>query len=359
MVSYFSLRDDSTECLEGWIYKANTAGALSDCSLIVPTFKRPSEIIVLMQALARLPDIPFEVIIVDGSPNQETETSLKHWAIERDLPFDLIYISSPAGLTRQRNVGIEACRGEFIFFLDDDCLPYPNYFLSLQQAFHKDTSGEVGAVGATIINEMDLPLHIRWRLRFALGIVPRGEPRKYYSMGTSVPTTLAKPFTGTREVDIVPGGASAYRRIVLEQHRFSRFFYGYAQGEDLEISLRIGRQWKLLWSGDARTEHHHAPGGRPPSREKGRMDICNRFFIWKRHTHPIRLIDYVRFAADVLYIGLYDLVSFMVRPKHSEYLSHAAGIIYGSVECLLRPPLYQEPPVKREYKFHLIDLQQN
>src|SRR5204863_2293763 len=134
----------------------------------------------------------------------------------------------------------------------------PGYFRAIRDVFANDAAHEVGAVAATLINEMDRPLSWRWRLRFWLRIVPRGEPGRYYPMATSVPRGLMRPFTGTRPTDIFPGAAFACRREVLDRHRFSDFFDGYCQGEDVEMSMRIGREWKLLWCGDAHADHQPA-----------------------------------------------------------------------------------------------------
>jgi len=174
-------------------------------------------------------------------------------------------------------------------------------------------------------------------------------------MATSVPHCLAAPFRGVREVDIVPGGAAAYRREVFEAERFSLFFDGYSQGEDLEMSLRVRRGWRLLWCGDAPVGHYHAGGGRPDPRWKGRMEVRNRFFIWKRHTPEASWGDRVRFWADIVYILAWDLVLAVARwdPSH---LDHAAGVAGGAIECIVRPPRYVEPPVRREYDVDFVEL---
>src|SRR5690606_24729970 len=145
-----------------------------------------------------------------------------------------------------------------------------------------DAPERIAAVCGTIVNEMNKSrLSLRWRLRFLLRLVPRGEPGRYYPTATSVPKNRLTPFTGVREIDIVPGGAAAYRRKALERHRFSDFFTGYSQGEDLEYSMRLRREWEIRWCGDAHVLHNHAPSGRPPRFAHGRMAVRNRFFIWK------------------------------------------------------------------------------
>ena len=334
--------------LPGWHQPAARPPALADCSLVVATYRRPAGLVTLLQQIQGLPDPPAEVVVVDGSPEHETGAPLAAWARAVELPFELRYVRSPAGLTRQRNVGIDATTGALVFFLDDDCEPLPGYFTAMRAVFHSDPGAAIAAVAGTTINELDQPVPRRWRIRFALGLVPRGEPGRYYPMATSVPLGLARPFTGTRPTDVLPGAAFACRRAALEQCRFSQFFDGYSQGEDLEMSRRLARNGELRWCGDARAIHRKATGGRPPSFVKGRMEVRNRYFIWRRHTaHPGWRCRF-QLWADFLFLGGCDLL-------RGEW-AHGTGVLAGIGACLVAPPRYQEPPARREYQFALVPL---
>ena len=74
-----------------------------------------------------------------------------------------------------------------------------------------------------------------------------------------------EPFSGVRNIDVMPGCAWTLRREVFETERFSCFFEGYSQGEDLEMTLRVGRRWRLVCCGDGRIVHLPAGHGRPVS----------------------------------------------------------------------------------------------
>ncbi len=343
--------------LRGWIRSADRASQLPRCTLVVATYRRPDEACALLDLVSRLGDAPGEVVVVDGSPDDGTGNAVVHWTRGRDLPFDLVYVKSSPGLTRQRNVGIDASRGDYIYYLDDDCRPRAGYFAALHEVFVADTRRRTGAVCGSLINEMGMPLSIRWRVRFALRLAPGTlESGQYYPTATSGPHGNVAPFEGIRRVDVIPGGASAYRREVLESQRFSLFFDGYSQGEDLEMSLRIGEKWDLYWSGGAHVVHQHAPGGRPPSAEKGKMEVRNRYFIWKRHSADARFMDRVRFWGDMAYSAAYDIALFIRRPRSLAPLRHMLGIVQGVFGCLVNPPTYSEPPAGAEYGFELTEL---
>ena len=328
--------------VRGWRRPAAVAFELSDCSLVIPTFRRPAELMRLLRALAELDAVPHEVIVVDGASDTPTRQAVLDWSRQRSPRFDIVWLDAPAGLTRQRNVGIDASRGRYVFFLDDDCVPLGGYFTALRAVLEDPACADVGAVCGSIVNAMGQPLSKRWRARLALRIVPRVRPGAYYPSCTSVPMALQPIFAGWIPTDIVPGGATAYRRAVFERERFSEFFEGYAQGEDLEMSLRIGRSWRLLWSGDAQVLHLHAPGGRPAGYAKGRMDVRNRYFIWRRHTPGASGVHRARFWLDIVFIASWDLLTFLRHPRRGGSLAHAVGVASGAVSCLLRPPHHRE-----------------
>lgn len=342
------------EDLTGWKIERSVKNlrTIEKSTLIIPTYRRPKSLISLLEQLIILEEVPSEVIIVDGTPGKEVEEPFLSWVVEKELPFEMKYIRSSSGLTIQRNIGIEASCGEIIFFLDDDCVPQEGYFRSISMVFQEDTKHKVGGVAGSIINEMDHPPSFRWHLRMWLNIVPRnGIPGKYYNNATSVPRGLMPLFTGKIQTDILPGGASAFRKEVFNDNHFSEFFKGYAQGEDLEMSLRVSKNWQLIWCGDAHILHLHTQTGRPHPFEKGKMEIYNRFFIWKRYTPNPSWPDQIRFWSDVILIAILDLARYIIKPWRNQPLLHSLGVISGVFSCIFNPPVYDEPPVKREYSF--------
>ncbi len=335
--------------LSGWRAAATPRGGLTECSLVIPTFERPAAVTTLLDALLPLEDTPSDVVIVDGSRGRATADALEVWVAAHAPRFDVSYVRSPAGLTLQRNVGLDASTGAFVYYLDDDCIPFPGYFQAIRDVFANDTAGSVGAVAGAIVNNMGGTLAWRWRIRFALGLARRVEPGSYLASGVSVPITTVPGFSGTRRVQVVPGCAMSYRREALERHRFSLYFSGYSQSEDLEMSLRLGREWTLLWCGDAHVSHNHAPQGRPDAARKGRMEVRNRYFIWKRYVTP-GIVDAVKFWLDFAYGVGVDVCEFAAHPTSAAPLRHARGVVGGLVSCITDPPRYDEPPARREYE---------
>jgi GT2 family glycosyltransferase len=336
--------------LSGWRAPARTRSDFEDCSLIVATYNRHAELLRLLDSLLEIPDPPGEVVVVDGYPVAGLSERLRDWTEQHELPFDFSYVESPAGLTRQRNAGVDISTRDYLFFLDDDAVPLPGYFREMRRVLVDDRERRIGGLAGCVINEMDKPVARRWQLRFLFHIVPRIEPMIYYPSGTHVPRSLLKPFSGVRRVDVLPGCAWTFRREVFHTDRFSSFFDGYSQGEDLEMSLRVGRRWELVCCGDARILHLPAGHGRPVSYTRGRMEMRNRYFVWKRHTPRPALKYVVSFWTDTALLIVMDLAWFAVRPWRREPLGHALGTVVELFRCLARPPHFQEPPARREYR---------
>jgi GT2 family glycosyltransferase len=335
--------------LPGWRLERSGGAPLADCTLAVPTFRRQAECLTLLNALDELKDKPGEVVFIDGARDPDFSAALLAWGSCRRLSFDLVYAASPAGLTLQRNVGVDISTGKYIFFLDDDAVPLDRFFAEIRAVFECDTKEEIGAVAGCIVNEMNCPIDRRWGLRFATGLVPRAAPMNYLPCGIHVPRGLLKPFRGTRDVNVFFGGAVALRRDVFDTMRFSEYFQGYSFGEDTEMALRVSSQWRVVCSGDAHMLHNPAPHGRPPGLVRGRMEFVNRHFIWKRHIGRPSLPDRLRFWVDaMLQLGL-DAAWFVIRPWKFAYATHGIGLAAGMVQCWMAPPRYEEPPPHRRF----------
>lgn len=325
--------------LPNWRVRHQAGQPLDDCSLIVPTLRRHQDILDLLSYLLKEPEPPGEVVIVDGAGDGELGRVLAGWVLNASLPFDLVYVEGPRGLTLQRNAGIDVSRGRFVFFLDDDALPLDGYFRAIRAAFL--TSPSIGGACGSIVLPPSARLPYRWRLRFALRILPGIQPFEYHPSGTSVPPIVA-PQAGTRTVDIMPGYAFAFRREVFSHHRFSTFFSGYSYGEDVEMSLRVGKTWRLLCCAEARVIHKQAPTNRSHGFRKGSMEMLNRYFIWKRHVPRPGAVNQLRFWADSALVFTLDLLS--------ARFAHAAGMMLAAGRCMFNGPRHEEGITAPEYE---------
>jgi GT2 family glycosyltransferase len=94
-----------------------------------------------------------------------------------------------------------------------------------------------------------------------------------------VPLVFADPTHGPVSVDWIYGAAMMWRTLIAREVGFCEAFAGYAQGEDLEFSLRAGKLGALLLLPAARALHIPDPSGRPDFFKLGYMGIRNRYHI--------------------------------------------------------------------------------
>lgn len=93
-------------------------------SVIIPTYRRESELTRAITSIKNQTYSDVEIIVVDDNANLEWNKKVKKIV---DSFSDIIYIQNKenSGPAQTRNYGIDAASGEYITFLDDDDLYLP------------------------------------------------------------------------------------------------------------------------------------------------------------------------------------------------------------------------------------------
>ena len=120
-------------------------------ALIVCTYMRPKPLLQLLQSVIGQTVYPDEIIIVDGSLNQDTETVLNQNPF-RNLHYHLV-ATEHRGLTKQRNYVVGKLNEgiDIVCFLDDDTVLEKDYFEQILKTY-TDYPQALG-VGGYICNE--------------------------------------------------------------------------------------------------------------------------------------------------------------------------------------------------------------
>ncbi|WP_016989004.1 glycosyltransferase family 2 protein [Flavobacterium sp. ACAM 123] len=269
-------------------------------SLVICTYMRPQPLLKLLLSIQQQIVYPDEILIIDGSKNEETQQLLKINKFKNVQYF--LVPDCIRGLTKQRNYGITkvATDSEIVAFLDDDTELTKNYFEELIKTF--ENKPEVSGVGGVAVNENAWRLinpNIKYEknryfefgdyvykegqrnvLRNYLGLQSNLGPGRMpdYSHGR----TCGFPLNGkTYEVDLLVGMSFAFRKKVFDSIQFSNYFEGYGLYEDADFCIRALQFGNNVINTKVQLNHFHNASGRPNQYRYGKMVVRNGWYVWR------------------------------------------------------------------------------
>ncbi len=245
---------------------------------ILPTKNRAP---ILQRTLLSLLDqdmLPQRIVIVDASTDQSSENVIRaiSWPSTMTVRYEKAEI---AGAAHQRTQALRGVTEEFVCFLDDDIILEDQCIRKVFEGFSK--FDKVGGVNAMITNQKYTPPGRFSRLMYrildrqrstwaglvigpAWNLLPEDEP----NLPEWVP------------VEWMNLGCTFYRREALPTPVFPEFFKDYSLFEDLTLSLRVGRDWKLLNARTGRIFHDSQPADYKRNPVKmAAMEVVNRYFV--------------------------------------------------------------------------------
>lgn len=103
-------------------------------SVVVPTYRRPDALKACLTAI-RAQDLSgkmFEVVVVDDADDAATRELLAEFSGGPEIR----YAAAPrrGGPAAARNLGAEVAIGEYLAFVDDDCVPHPGWLSAFDRA---------------------------------------------------------------------------------------------------------------------------------------------------------------------------------------------------------------------------------
>lgn len=110
-------------------------------SIVIPVYNGTHTIDACLQAASAIDWPRFEVIVVDDMSTDGTgEKIARH-------PVRHIKLSKKGGASGARNAGVDAAKGEFVFFIDADCVPPKDLLRKAARALQQEGSDVV--IGGT------------------------------------------------------------------------------------------------------------------------------------------------------------------------------------------------------------------
>lgn len=191
-----------------------------------------------------------EIIVVDNNSCDRTSQAVRHCAHDLRHVLPVTYVDEPVlGLSRARNAGIAAARGDILAFLDDDARPAPGWLAAIDDVFAQHP--ETAAAGGPVVPEFQRP-RPPW-----LGAGIEG----YYSILDLGAEAIEFP-----RQQLPFGTNMALRRCALGDLRFSeslgRKGGSLASGEEFDVLTRLRARGGEIVYAPAMRVHHVIPAER-------------------------------------------------------------------------------------------------
>ena len=215
-------------------------------SLLIPTYRRPRDLVRCLSAIAKQTRPAEQVIVVVRATDLETFDVLGKW--EAKLPLEIVEVTVP-GQVFALNAGLALCRGDVVAITDDDAAPRPDWLARIAAHFAKDD--KLGGLGGR-----DWVHHGGEVQTGDKGVVGRvlwyGRVVGNHHLGIG----------GAREVDILKGANCAFRMAAIGPIGFDTSLLGKGAQlhNDMFASLAVKRVgWKLIYDPAVAVDHFPAP----------------------------------------------------------------------------------------------------
>ncbi len=256
-----------------------TQATRAPSAFIIATRDRPDDLVSTVESLVEQTVLPAEICVVDASDRTPARGRIEELCARAEVALEYVH-PAPRGLTRQRNVGVDATTGDPVFFVDDD--------VRLARDCHERVLDEyargwpkLGGVRAAPLR----PARPAWYTRLY---------RRAFGIGGWWPEASGKvrpgffvegisESVGPRRVEYFNGWFMSYRREVFEHERFDEALSGYAFKEDIDFSYRVARRgYALVQTPKAKCDHLKSATSRMSSHDLQRMNLANQFYLHRK-----------------------------------------------------------------------------
>lgn len=300
---------------------------LHELAVVIPTIGRYDDLRRMLRSLAAQTRLPDEVVIVD----QDGTTQ----GFAREFPqLQIRVIALPGSASLKRNVGFRAARpdADLIAFFDDDIVLTPQAIEALLR-FWANAPDDLGGTGCKWANHPPVYARGLKNLRFVsrLGLY---DSAKGAVLRSGFQTTMPGIEQDTY-VRWLPSGAAVYPRKVLAEYSFDEWFESYSYLEDLDLSYRVSKKYRLAVVADAHFYHYPSKIGRPNLYLFGKKEVLNRLYFVSKHpelSRPLCCLALSVRAAMSISIG--------VVHRDFGYFKRVAGNVAGALIVLAGSTTY-------------------
>ncbi len=300
-------------------------------SAVIATKDRAASLARTLDSLAAQGVLPAELIAVDGSVGDDSRTVLENWGSKFAPQVAVRWQRAERlGAAIQRNQGIAAATQPFIWFFDDDILFEPECVSRLWRAMESDP--QLGGVNAMITNQQ---YHPPGRVSRTVFTLMHGRREHSFAGRIIGPAVNLLPEDRGDVPEVVPvewlnTTCTLYRREALPHPPFDSIFTGYSMMEDVTLSVRVGRTWRLANARTARIFHDSQPGTHKADVSAlATMELVNRHYVMTEVLGRDRGRDFLR-------LFVWEAFQLTVAALRSESRRRLPAIAQGKWQAMKR-----------------------
>ena len=279
-------------------------------TVVVPTYRRPSDLARCLAALQQQHRPADEVIVVARDTDTATWDFLRDFD-RQDLALQIATVKIP-GLIAAVNLGLELAQGEIVAFTDDDAAPHPDWLARIESHFLAcDRVGGVGgrdwvrAEGKLFDDSREIVGKLQWF----------GRTIGDHHLGVGA----------AREVDILKGVNMSWRRQAISHLRFDERLHGSGAQAHSEIafSLSVRRAgWQIIYDPLVAVDHY--PAARSPADPRLNPSRRSQFNAMATtealHNETLGILDHLPWPNRVIFLLWAVTIGTRIAPGLLQYL---------------------------------------
>ncbi len=211
--------------------------------VLIPTYRRPTDLERCLRAIAAQRRFPDSVVVVHREDDRDSLAVLR--SATARIPLTCVGVREP-GVIAALNAGLAAAAGDLIAITDDDAAPRPDWLARIEE--HFEAAPDVGGFGGR-----DYVHGIPPQMNCArVGLITWfGRQIGNHHLGTG----------GPRDVDMLKGVNMSFRHSAIGDVRFDERLRGSGAQvhNELAFSLAIRRKgWRLVYDPAIAVDHYPA-----------------------------------------------------------------------------------------------------
>lgn len=243
-------------------------------AFVVPTKDRPEDLRIMLRSVQQQSRAVDQLIVVDGS-----DPPVKHVVDEfPTLKVDYVQVLPPS-LARQRNAGMQRLRSDITIagYLDDDLELEANAVEMMLRYW--DSAGD--DLGGTVFNITNSPSPRLVAVKRHFWLDSHRPGRVLSSGCVSVLGFQPQDI----ETDWLCGGATLWRREIINTYPYDEWYQGTGYLEDVDFSFRVRERYRLVLVSSARLAHYSRPVRPDRQYLLGKWQVVNRMYLVRKLRH--------------------------------------------------------------------------